>query len=140
MPARIRRKAINPEIYTKLFRDALPMPPVTAADNERLIEVMASIDERHERGDATPEEVAFAELLAIVVEDFENRHYSLPAVPPHEALQALMEDRSLQHKDIAQIVGNKGLTTEIIAGRRKISKAVAVRLSTRLSVPVELFL
>jgi len=51
-----------------------------------------------------------------------------------------MEDRSLQHKDIAQIVGNKGLTTEIIAGRRKISKAVAVRLSTRLSVPVELFL
>jgi len=137
MPSRTRRKAIDSEIYTQLFRDALPMPPVTEADNERLIKVMASIDERE---DATPEEVAFAELLAILVEDFENRHYSLPAVPPHEALQALMEDRSLQHKDIAQIVGNKGLTTEIIAGRRKMSKAVAVRLSTRLSVPVELFL
>jgi HTH-type transcriptional regulator/antitoxin HigA len=137
MPARIRRKALNPEIYTQLIRDALPIPPVTEADNNRLIEVMAGIDERE---DATPEEAAFAELLAIVVEDFENRHYSLPAVPPHESLQALMEDRSLQHKDIAEIVGNKGLTTEIIAGRRKMSKAVAKRLSTSLSVPVELFL
>ena len=47
-----------------------------------------------------------------------------------------MEDRSLQHKDIAEIVGKKGLTTEIIAGRRKMSKAVAKRLSTSLSVPV----
>lgn len=51
-----------------------------------------------------------------------------------------MEDRGLRHKDIAPLVGNKGLTTEIIAGRRKISKTVAKRLSSHLPVPVELFL
>ena len=51
-----------------------------------------------------------------------------------------MEDRGLKHKDIAAIVGNKGLTTEILAGRRKISKEVAKRLSESLRVPVEILL
>jgi HTH-type transcriptional regulator/antitoxin HigA len=137
MPARKRIKAVNPEIYARLFRESLPIPPATEVDNERLIGILKGIDERER---LTPEEETFAELLAIVIEDFEDKHYSLPPVPPHEALQALMEDRGLQHKDIAEVIGNKGLTTEIIAGRRKMSKAVAKRLSTQLSVPVELFL
>jgi antitoxin component HigA of HigAB toxin-antitoxin module len=46
----------------------------------------------------------------------------------------------LQHRDVAEVIGNKGLTTEILAGRRQISKAVAKRLADRLSVPVEIFL
>ena len=137
MPARRRLRALNPEIYTRLFRESLPIPPATEADNKRLIGILEGIDEREQ---LAPEEEAFAELLAIVIEDFEDKHYSLPPVLPHEALQALMEDRGLQHKDVAEAVGNKGLTTEIIAGRRKMSKAVAKRLSARLSVPVDLFL
>jgi HTH-type transcriptional regulator/antitoxin HigA len=137
MPTRRRSKALNPEIYTRLIREALPIPPGTEADNEKLIGLLEDLDEREH---ATPEEEAFAELLAIVIEDFENKHYSLPIVPPHEALQALMEDRGLHHKDITEAVGNKGLTTEIIAGRRKMSKTVAKRLAAQLSVPVELFL
>ena len=92
-----------------------------------------------ERADLTPEEETFAELLAIVVKDFEDKHYALPAVPAHEALKALMEDRGLRHKDVWPVVGNKGLTSEILAGRRKISSAVAKRLAAHLHVPLELF-
>jgi antitoxin component HigA of HigAB toxin-antitoxin module len=51
-----------------------------------------------------------------------------------------MEDRGLQHKDVAVVVGNKGLTTEILAGRRKISSAVAKRLADQLRVPLEMFI
>lgn len=131
------RKPLNPELYAGLFRSALPLPPRSEAENHRLIGLLAALDERE---DLTAEEEAFAELLAIVIEDFEDRHYSLPAVPPEEALRALMEDRGLKHKDIAAIVGNKGLTTEILAGRRKISKDVAKRLSESLKVPVEILL
>lgn len=49
-----------------------------------------------------------------------------------------MDDRGLRHKDLAGLVGNKGLTPEILAGRREISKAVARKLAERLRVPVEL--
>jgi HTH-type transcriptional regulator/antitoxin HigA len=75
-----------------------------------------------------------------VIEDFEDKRYALPAVPPHEALIALMEDRGLLHKDVSPVVGNKGLTTEILNGRRKISSALAKRLAVHFRVPVELFL
>jgi HTH-type transcriptional regulator / antitoxin HigA len=137
MPERKRRKAFDTETYARLFRDALPIPPATEADNERLIRLLADLDDVEK---PTPEQTAFAELLAIVIEDFENRNYALPSVPPHEALAALMEDRGLQHKHLAEVIGNKGLTTEILAGRRKISKAIAKKLSARFSVPVELFI
>jgi len=133
-------KSLNTDLYIGLLRQALPLPPQTEADNERLIGLLSALSEREELGDLNAEEQAFTELLAIVIEDFEDRHYSLPAVAPDEVLRALMEDRGLQHKDLAAIVGNKGLTTEILAGRRKISKDVAKRLSERLRIPVTLLL
>ena len=109
-------KSLNTDLYIGVLRQALPLPPQTEADNERLIGLLSALSEREELGDLNAEEQAFAELLAIVIEDFEDRHYSLPAVAPDEMLRALMEDRGLQHKDLAAIVGNKGLTTEILAG------------------------
>jgi antitoxin component HigA of HigAB toxin-antitoxin module len=51
-----------------------------------------------------------------------------------------MQDRGLRHKDVAPVVGNKGLTTEILAGRRKISTGLAKRLAIHFKVPLELFL
>ena len=50
-----------------------------------------------------------------------------------------MEDRELKHKDIWPVLGNKGTGTEILAGRRAISKAQARRLADFLRVPVEIF-
>jgi HTH-type transcriptional regulator/antitoxin HigA len=118
----------------------LPLPPQTEADNQRLISLLSALSERGERRDLNAEEEAFAELVTIEIEDFEDRHYSLPAVAPEEVLRAVMEDRGLQPTDLAVIVGNKGLTTEILAGSRKISKDVAKRLSESLRIPVTLLL
>lgn len=136
MPRRARHSVINVEEYARLVAASLPIPPKTEAENERLIAMLTALDERE---DLTPAEQAFAELLAIVIEDFEEKHYALPQVTPQQALKALMEDRGLRHKDIAPIVGNKGLTTEILKGRRNISAALAKRLAAALHVPVELF-
>ena len=136
MPARARRKIIDPEKYARLIAASLPIPPRTESQNGKLIELLSALDEQER---LTPEEDVFAELLAIIIEDFENKHYNLPAVQPHEALKALMQDRGLRHKDVWPIVGNKGLTSEILNGRRKISAALAKRLAVQLNVPVELF-
>jgi len=136
MPARTRHRTINREKYAQLVVESLPIPPRTEAENERLIKRLSALTELE---DLSPEEVAFAELLAIVIEDFEEKHYALPAVAPHQALKALMVDRGLRHKDVWPVVGNKGLTTEILNGRRKISSALAKRLAAHLQVPVELF-
>src|SRR5258708_1576347 len=87
MPVRTRHKTINRQKYAQLFAASLPIPPTTEPDNERLIKILTALDERE---DLTPEEAAFTELLAIVIEDFEDKHYEMPPVAPHAALRALM--------------------------------------------------
>jgi HTH-type transcriptional regulator/antitoxin HigA len=79
-------------------------------------------------------------VLTLLVEDYEEKRYPLPRVPPNESLRALMDDRGLKHKDIWPVVGNKGAATEILSGRRGIGKAQAKRLSDFFRVPIELFI
>ena len=79
-------------------------------------------------------------MLTLLIENYEEKCHPLPDVPAHESLRALMQDRGLTHKDIWPVLGNKGATTEILAGRRSISKAQAKRLSAFFRVPADLFL
>ena len=55
---------------------------------------MFDLDERGERAPLSPEEAAFSELLTIVIQDFEQKHYSVPDLPPHELLRCLLEQRA----------------------------------------------
>jgi HTH-type transcriptional regulator/antitoxin HigA len=61
----------------------------------------------------------------------------MPEAPAADSLRALMEERGLRHKDIWPILGNKGAATEILNGRRSISKAQAKRLAEFCHVPIE---
>lgn len=76
----------------------------------------------------------------MLIEDYETRHHPFPRISPTESLHALLEERGLRHKDIWPILGNKGVVTEVLSGRRSISKAQAKRLADFLRVPVDLFL
>ena len=88
----------------------------------------------------SPEEEALAEVMTLLIEDHEERYHPLPPVSPNESSKALMEERGLKHKDIWPVLGNKGAATEVLAGRRSISKAQAKRLAEFFRVPVDLFI
>jgi len=45
-----------------------------------------------EREDLSPEEEALAEVLTLLIEDYEEKHHPVPRVSPHESLHALMEN------------------------------------------------
>jgi HTH-type transcriptional regulator/antitoxin HigA len=93
-----------------------------------------------EREDLSPEEEALAEVLTLLIEDYEEKYHPLPRMAPNESLSALMEQRGLKHKDILPVLGNKSATTEVLSGRRSISKAQAKRLAEFLRVPLDLFI
>ena len=123
--------------YAKLLVKSLPRPIHCEAEHTRLVQILLELDESE---NLTPEEEALAEVLTLLIEDYEEKAHPFPKVSPTASLNALMEDRGLKHKDIWPILGNKGSATEILAGRRSISKAQAIRLSEFLNVPVSLFL
>ncbi|MDZ4803126.1 MAG: hypothetical protein SGI92_33620 [Bryobacteraceae bacterium] len=128
---------IDQKSYGRILAQLSPRPPQNAAEHDALVAELTKLDDIE---NPSPEQNATAELLTALVEHYENKTVVIAKNTPHESLTALMEDRGLRHKDIAAMVGNKGLTTEIIAGRREISKTVARKLADGLQVPIELFL
>ncbi len=128
---------INEARYAKLLVRTLPRPIRTEEENRRLTKLLLKLDER---ADLSVEEEQLAEMLTILIEDFEEKHYPLPPAPPHEALKALMEERGLRHRDIWPVLGNKGATSEILNNKRSVSKTQAKKLAAFFHVPVELFI
>ena len=128
---------IKNSVYAKLRAKSLPRPIRTEAEHERATEMLLELDER---ADLSPEEEALAEVLTLLIEDYEEKNHPLPRVSPNESLNALMEERGLKHKDIWPVLGNKGAAAEVLNGRRSISKSQARRLAEFFQVPVDLFI
>jgi HTH-type transcriptional regulator/antitoxin HigA len=128
---------IRDSAYAELLARSLPRPIRTEEEHGRLTRELLELDERE---DLSPEEEVLAEMLTLLIEDYEEKHHPLPRVSPNESLKALMDERGLRHKDIWPVLGNKGAATEILNGRRSISKAQAKRLADFFQVPIDLFI
>ena len=127
---------IRETVYAELLAKSLPRPIRTDTERARFAETLLALDDRE---DLSPEEEALAEVLTLLIEDYEEKNHPLPRVSPNESLNALMEERGLKHRDIWPVLGNKGAATEVLSGRRSISKTQAKRLAEFFHVPIDLF-
>ena len=130
---------INNPTYADLVIKVLP----TAIQSEEEYEIMmANIDELMSISEEklSPEEERLLETLAILVEEYEDKHYPMPEVSPNDTLKCLIEDRELKQKDLLHIFGSSGITSEVVNGKRSISKAQAKKLAEYFKVSVELFI
>lgn len=130
---------IENEKYAELVIKVLP----TAIRSEEEYEIMvANIDELMSRKEErlSPEESRLLETMAILVEAYEDKQYPMPEIVPHEVLKFLMEQNDLKQKDLLDVFGSSGIASEVINGKRSISKAQAKKLAERFKVSVELFI
>ena len=127
--------------YGMLLMQTLPAVISSEEELERLTE---EIDRLMTKGikedELSPEEEQLLELLSVLVEAYEDEHYPMPKASPNEILQFLMEDRELKQKDLVHIFGSTGITSEVVNGKRSISKAQAKKLAEFFKVSVELFI
>jgi HTH-type transcriptional regulator / antitoxin HigA len=79
-------------------------------------------------------------LLSRLVEDYEDRTFLIPDSPPYQTLQFLMEQNDLRQADLVQIFGSRGRVSEVVNGKRAISKAQAKALGEYFKVSPELFI
>ena len=125
--------------YARLLAKALPDVIKSEAENER---ILAQIEALMQKGEnrLSPEEDALLELLLNLVHDFEQKRYPLPSSPPHKMVAFLMEQRGLTAKDLWPVLGSKSRVSEILSGKRAISKAQAKALAAFFHVGVEVFI
>lgn len=67
-------------------------------------------------------------MLAVLVEDFENRAYPISPSNPAVALRELMREHGLKQTDMVVIFGSPGTVSQVLNGKRDISKSQAKKL------------
>ena len=126
----------NKAKYRKLVADAVPAVVETEAENERLLAIIEPMMSR----ELTLEEEKLFDLLVKLVEDFEERQYPMGESSPTEMLKFLMEQRGLRQRDVVHLFGSSGVASEVINGKRAISKNQAKALAEFFRVSPELFI
>jgi HTH-type transcriptional regulator / antitoxin HigA len=90
-------------------------------------------------GKVSPEEGKLLELLSILIEDYDGKRYPVGDHDPVAVLNELMAFRSLTAKDLWPVFGSKGSASEVLNGRRAVSKSQAKTLAQFFHVTADLF-
>lgn len=132
-PVSMQRK----EEYGRLLAQVLPSVIHTEKQHVACLKTLEALLERERSLTAAERELA--SLLTLLIEDFEDRHYSLPKAAPSEVLNFLMDQHDLKQKDLLDVFGTPSVISEVLSGKRQLSKEHIRRLSGRFHLSPELF-
>jgi HTH-type transcriptional regulator / antitoxin HigA len=113
-----------------------PKVITSEAQNERYVSALLEMERRNH---LTAEEKNFAELLTLLIETYEEKHYPLRSASPLEVLTELMAANNLRQKDLAGVLGSESIVSEVLSGKRELNKRHIERLSKKFKVSPELF-
>ena len=125
--------------YLDLVR-RFPLRPIrTKAEYARATGVIDGLAVREERT-LSRDERDYLETLALLVEEYESRHR--PAATPAEPLDVLrhlMEAHGMNTSDLGRVLGSKGVASEVLNGKRSLSKAHMAKLAEKFHVDAGVF-
>ncbi len=128
--------AVSPA-YSALLVKFPPRVIRSEEQNEGYIQALYELEQN--QNSWTPEEAELADLLTLLIENYEEKHYQLPKSSPLEMLQFLMDQHGLKQKDLIDVFGTPSIVSEVLNSKRELSKEHIRRLSARFKVSPELF-
>ncbi len=130
---------VDPKKYARLANRVV----VKAIESEEEYDHMvAAVEHLMDKGEVrlSPEESALLETMAILVRAYDDRYHPLPSAAPNETLAYLMERSGRTAKDLLPILGTRGRVSEVLNGKRSISKEQARKLASLFKVTIDLFI
>lgn len=88
----------------------------------------------------TRAESKLLDLLVVLIEAYEDEVISMPTAPPVAVLKELMAARGMKQADLAKVLGSSGLVSDVLHGKRSLSKAHIGKLARVFSVSPAVFL
>jgi HTH-type transcriptional regulator/antitoxin HigA len=128
----------DPKKYGSLLSQTLPAIIETEEQNEHYLAIVEKLMRKGEN--LSPEEETLLKLLAHLIQDFERRYYKLRKATPVEVLRELMAANDLKQADLVPIFGSKGIVSEVVNGKRGISKANAKALGEFFNISPAAFI
>lgn len=115
--------AISPEKYGKVLASAQPRVIENRREFDRHVALMEALDRRENAGELlSPEEEVLRMLLERLIEEYDNR-VELPHVEPYKVVLYLMEKRGLRQADLLSVFGSRSVASDVLSGKRELSKA-----------------
>lgn len=105
-------------------------PIKTKADYEKALLRMEKIFDAKPNTPAGDE----AEVLSLLIENYENEHYAIDAPDPIEAIKIRMEEMNIRQADLVDIMGTKSRVSEVLNKRRKLTVDMIRNLAEKLKV------
>ena len=78
-----------------------------------------------------------SDVLALLIKEYEDKHFVIQAPDPLEAIRYRMEQQGLTYSDLAQILGFKSRVTDLFNKHRKLNLGMVRRLHDKLNIPLE---
>jgi len=114
------------------------LKPIRNEDDYRKIVALANeLADSLEEDDGPLDD--FLGVVTDLIEVWESRQKDLPKAEPREVLRYLLETHDLKQKDLAEIA-SQTVISDILAGRRAISKNVAKALAVRFGTDMSVFI
>jgi HTH-type transcriptional regulator/antitoxin HigA len=86
-----------------------------------------------------PETHHYIELLAVLIEAYDNANHDIENASPVEVLHTLMTANNLKQKDLAPILGTESIVSEVLHEKRKLTAEHIAKLSKRFKVSPAVF-
>ncbi|MBV8845343.1 MAG: helix-turn-helix domain-containing protein [Bryobacterales bacterium] len=128
---------LNAGRYGRLCARVLPKVIESETEFDRMVDQLEDLDSKP---NPSAEETALISLLAKLIEDYDHIHYPLPDIAPHQMVAYLMEQRGLKQIDLVEILGSRAQVSDLVNGKRSISKSQAKKLAAFFHVSTDLFL
>jgi len=80
------------------------------------------------------------ELLALLIENYENEHFPVDLPDPIEAVKFRMEQLGYTDRDLVKVLGFRSRVSEILNRKRKLSIGMIRRLNKELHIPTDVLI
>lgn len=82
----------------------------------------------------------YADILALLIDEYEKKYYPISAPDPIEAIRIRMEEMQLKQIDLVKEIGGKSRVSEILNKKRKLTVEMIRKLTHKLNLSASLLI
>ena len=123
--------------YSNLLSQYIPQAIETEEEYDRILKIAEQLTFAKNK---TLEEKVLYKLLVTLIKAYETENYPMDEATSHEILKHLMESSGTRQADLVGVIGSSGVVSEVVNGKRSISKTQAKALGDYFKVSSSLFI
>lgn len=81
-----------------------------------------------------------ADILGLIIDEYERKHYFIDAPDPIEAIKIRMAEMHLKQTDLINVIGGKSRVSEILNRKRKLTLEMIRNLTIKLNLSASLLI